>query len=40
MVMVLNPKPGAVKPVKSEKPAPKTAPKTEAKTESKTKTAT
>lgn len=40
MVMVLNPKPAAVKPVKSEKPAPKAAPKSEAKTESKTKTAT
>jgi translation initiation factor IF-3 len=42
MVMVLNPKPGAVKPVKNEKSAPKTktVPKSEAKTEPKTKTAT
>jgi translation initiation factor IF-3 len=42
MVMVLNPKPTAVKPVKSEKSAPKTktVPKSEAKTEAKTKTAT
>lgn len=42
MVMVLNPKPGAVKTGKSEKPAPKAkaAPKSEMETEPKTKTAT
>lgn len=44
MVMVLNPKPAAiktgVKAGKSDKAAPKAAPKTEAKTEPKTKTAT
>jgi translation initiation factor IF-3 len=40
MVMVFNPKPGAGKPAKSEKPAPKAQPKAELKTEPKTKAAT
>ena len=40
MVMVFNPKPGAGKAVKSEKPAPKTEPRTEPKAEPKIKTAT
>ncbi len=40
MVMVFNPKPGAGKAVKSEKPAPKTEPKAEPKAEPKIKTAT
>ena len=40
MVMVFNPKPGAGKVVKSEKPAPKTEPRTEPKAEPKIKTAT
>lgn len=40
MVMVFNPKPGAGKAVKSEKPAPKPEPKAEPKAEPKIKTAT
>lgn len=40
MVMVFNPKPGAGKAVKSEKPTPKTEPKAEPKAEPKIKTAT
>jgi translation initiation factor IF-3 len=40
MVMVFNPKPGAGKAVKSEKPTPKPEPKTEPKAEPKIKTAT
>ena len=40
MVMVFNPKPGAGKVVKSEKPTPKTEPKAEPKAEPKIKTAT
>ncbi len=39
MVMVFNPKPGAGKVTKSEKPAPKAAPQAESKAEPKTKTA-
>ncbi len=39
MVMVLNPKPGAVKTGKSEKPAPKVVLKSEPKTVPKTKPA-
>ena len=40
MVMLFNPKPGASKPAKSEKPAPKAQPKVESKAEPKAKTAT
>ena len=40
MVMVFNPKPGAGKPAKSEKPAPKAQPKAESKAEPKAKAAT
>ena len=40
MVMVINPKPGTGKVVKSEKPAAKTGTKTETESETKTKTAT